>query len=145
MTNNWAYFEKLFEKMSESEIEFDQNLLDYLGQFITPHKKIVMERVLAERTRFIKWFWKIFLNRIMRVKSFLHAIVLEFRTSTLLKKSIHTKSIHTLLAALLSGLIYTNTTKRRVALFRLAFSRQGKKATKSMEPVPRLNQFPFMI
>lgn len=39
--------------MSEREIEFDQNLLDYLGQFITPHKKSVMERVLAERTRFI--------------------------------------------------------------------------------------------
>lgn len=39
--------------MSEGETEYDQGLLDYLGQFITEHKKIVMERVLAERTRFI--------------------------------------------------------------------------------------------
>ncbi|AMQ57026.1 TrmH family RNA methyltransferase [Algoriphagus sanaruensis] len=33
--------------------EFDQGLLDYLGQYITDHKKAVMERVLAKRTRFI--------------------------------------------------------------------------------------------
>lgn len=39
--------------MSERETEYDQGLLEYLGQFITEHKKSVMERVLAERTRFI--------------------------------------------------------------------------------------------
>lgn len=39
--------------MNESETEYDQDLLEYLGQFITEHKKLVMERVLAERTRFI--------------------------------------------------------------------------------------------
>lgn len=39
--------------MSERETEYDEGLLDYLGQFITEHKKSVMERVLAERTRFI--------------------------------------------------------------------------------------------
>ena len=32
---------------------FDQGLLDYLGQYITEHKKSVMERVLATRTRFL--------------------------------------------------------------------------------------------
>ena len=37
--------------MSEDGITFDQGLLDYLGQYITPHKKSVMERVLAKRTR----------------------------------------------------------------------------------------------
>ncbi|WP_026967104.1 TrmH family RNA methyltransferase [Algoriphagus terrigena] len=37
--------------MSEEEDTFDQGLLDYLGQYITPHKKSVMERVLAKRTR----------------------------------------------------------------------------------------------
>ena len=35
------------------EIAFDQGLLDYLGQYITPHKKSVMERVLSKRTRFL--------------------------------------------------------------------------------------------
>lgn len=39
--------------MSEEEETFDQGLLDYLGQYITPHKKKVMERVLAKRTRHI--------------------------------------------------------------------------------------------
>lgn len=39
--------------MSEEEETFDQGLLDYLGQYITPHKKMVMERVLAKRTRHI--------------------------------------------------------------------------------------------
>lgn len=37
--------------MSEEEDTFDQGLLDYLGQYITPHKKSVMEQVLAKRTR----------------------------------------------------------------------------------------------
>ncbi|TDQ19107.1 tRNA (guanosine-2'-O-)-methyltransferase [Algoriphagus boseongensis] len=36
----------------EPEIEFDQGLLDYLGQYITEHKKSVMEKVLENRTRF---------------------------------------------------------------------------------------------
>ncbi|WP_439490759.1 TrmH family RNA methyltransferase [Algoriphagus sp.] len=31
----------------------DQGWLDYLGQYITSHKKAVMEKVLAQRTRFI--------------------------------------------------------------------------------------------
>ncbi|WP_111669722.1 TrmH family RNA methyltransferase [Algoriphagus litoralis] len=31
--------------------EFDQDLLDYLGQYITAHKKSVMEKVLSKRTR----------------------------------------------------------------------------------------------
>jgi tRNA (guanosine-2'-O-)-methyltransferase len=35
------------------EIAFDQGLLDYLGQYITPHKKSVMEKVLSKRTRFL--------------------------------------------------------------------------------------------
>jgi tRNA (guanosine-2'-O-)-methyltransferase len=30
----------------------DQNLINYLGQYITQHKKSVMERVLSQRTRF---------------------------------------------------------------------------------------------
>lgn len=34
------------------EVHFDQGLLDYLGQFITDHKKSVIERVLAKRTRY---------------------------------------------------------------------------------------------
>ncbi|OOG73729.1 RNA methyltransferase [Algoriphagus sp. A40] len=40
--------------MSEEieEIPFDQGLLEYLGQFITTHKKSVIERVLAKRTRY---------------------------------------------------------------------------------------------
>jgi tRNA (guanosine-2'-O-)-methyltransferase len=33
--------------------DFDQGLLDYLGQYITEHKKSVIDRVLNERTRFI--------------------------------------------------------------------------------------------
>lgn len=37
--------------MSEEEDTFDQGLLDYLGRYVTPHKKSVMERVLANRTR----------------------------------------------------------------------------------------------
>ena len=37
--------------MSEEKVTFDQGLLDYLGQYITSHKKSVMERVLAKRTR----------------------------------------------------------------------------------------------
>lgn len=35
------------------DIGFDQGLLDYLGQYITEHKKSVMERVLSKRTRFL--------------------------------------------------------------------------------------------
>lgn len=37
----------------QDEIRFDQGLLDYLGQYITAHKKSVMEKVLAKRTRFL--------------------------------------------------------------------------------------------
>jgi tRNA (guanosine-2'-O-)-methyltransferase len=39
--------------MAESidEIEFDQDLLEYLGRYITDHKKSVIEKVLAKRTR----------------------------------------------------------------------------------------------
>lgn len=37
--------------MSEEKDTFDQGLLDYLGQYITSHKKAVMERVLSKRTR----------------------------------------------------------------------------------------------
>lgn len=37
----------------QSKSTFDQGLLDYLGQYITEHKKSVMERVLATRTRFL--------------------------------------------------------------------------------------------
>lgn len=36
----------------ESEVQFDQGLLEYLGQYITEHKKSVMEQVLSKRTRF---------------------------------------------------------------------------------------------
>lgn len=32
-------------------IEFDKSLLEYLGQYITEHKKSVIEKVLAKRTR----------------------------------------------------------------------------------------------
>ena len=39
--------------VNQAEIYFDQGLLDYLGQYITPHKKSVMEQVLAKRTRFL--------------------------------------------------------------------------------------------
>jgi tRNA (guanosine-2'-O-)-methyltransferase len=38
--------------MNENEqIAFDPGLLEYLGHYITPHKKAVMERVLSNRTR----------------------------------------------------------------------------------------------
>jgi tRNA (guanosine-2'-O-)-methyltransferase len=37
---------------TEQEITFDSGLLDYLGQYITEHKKSVMEKVLSKRTRF---------------------------------------------------------------------------------------------
>lgn len=37
--------------MNEGKNDFDQGLLDYLGRYITTHKKKVMERVLAKRTR----------------------------------------------------------------------------------------------
>ncbi|MBS4071074.1 MAG: RNA methyltransferase [Algoriphagus sp.] len=36
-----------------TSIHFDQGLLEYLGQYITEHKKSVMERVLSTRTRFL--------------------------------------------------------------------------------------------
>ena len=36
----------------EAEIEFDSGLLDYLGQYITDHKRALMEQVLSKRTRF---------------------------------------------------------------------------------------------
>lgn len=41
--------------MSEENptVDFDQGLMEYLGQYITEHKKSVMERVLSKRTRFI--------------------------------------------------------------------------------------------
>lgn len=38
--------------MKKSE-DIDQGLLDYLGQYITDHKKSVMEQVLEKRTRFL--------------------------------------------------------------------------------------------
>lgn len=67
--------------MSERETEYDQGLLEYLGQFITEHKKSVMERVLAERTRFITVVLEdIFLSRMMPAQFCELAIVLEFRT-----------------------------------------------------------------
>ena len=37
---------------SESKENSDQGLLEYLGQYITEHKKTVMEQVLSKRTRF---------------------------------------------------------------------------------------------
>jgi tRNA (guanosine-2'-O-)-methyltransferase len=37
--------------MNDNELLVDQGLLNYLGQFITPHKKSVMELVLSKRTR----------------------------------------------------------------------------------------------
>lgn len=37
--------------MSEKDSIFDPELLAYLGQYITTHKKSVMERVLSKRTR----------------------------------------------------------------------------------------------
>lgn len=38
---------------SNSFIPFDQGLLDYLGQYITEHKRNLIDQVLAKRTRFI--------------------------------------------------------------------------------------------
>ncbi len=38
---------------SESQENSDQGLLEYLGQYITEHKKNVMEQVLSKRTRFL--------------------------------------------------------------------------------------------
>lgn len=38
--------------MDAKEVEFDQGLLDYLGLYITAHKKALMEQVLSQRTRF---------------------------------------------------------------------------------------------
>lgn len=37
--------------MGDIESDFDKGLLDYLGQYITDHKKKVIEEVLAKRTR----------------------------------------------------------------------------------------------
>jgi tRNA (guanosine-2'-O-)-methyltransferase len=37
---------------SESKENSDQGLLEYLGQYITEHKKTVMEQVLSKRSRF---------------------------------------------------------------------------------------------
>jgi tRNA (guanosine-2'-O-)-methyltransferase len=34
-------------------IDFNKDLLDYLGQYITEHKKSVIDKVLSQRTRFI--------------------------------------------------------------------------------------------
>ncbi len=39
--------------MSSKIEEYDPGFLDYLANFITPHKKAAMEKVLAKRTRFI--------------------------------------------------------------------------------------------
>jgi tRNA (guanosine-2'-O-)-methyltransferase len=33
-------------------MKLDQNLVDYLAQYITPHKRAAIERVLSQRTRF---------------------------------------------------------------------------------------------
>jgi len=38
---------------NQTAVDFDQGLLDYLGQYITGHKKSVINRVLNKRTRFI--------------------------------------------------------------------------------------------
>ncbi|SDA74413.1 SpoU rRNA Methylase family protein [Algoriphagus alkaliphilus] len=35
------------------EITFDQGLLDYLGRFITEHKKGAIEQVLSKRTKYL--------------------------------------------------------------------------------------------
>jgi tRNA (guanosine-2'-O-)-methyltransferase len=40
-------------RILSQDIAFDQGLLDYLGQFITDHKKGVMEQVLSKRTKYI--------------------------------------------------------------------------------------------
>lgn len=37
--------------MGDIESDFDKGLLDYLGQYVTDHKKKVIEEVLAKRTR----------------------------------------------------------------------------------------------
>lgn len=51
--------------MNESETEYEQGLLEYLVQFITEHKKSVMERVLPERTRFLTVVLEDIFSRIM--------------------------------------------------------------------------------
>ncbi len=38
--------------MSQNSGELDQGLVDYLAQYITPHKRSAIERVLSQRTRF---------------------------------------------------------------------------------------------
>lgn len=38
--------------MSQKSGELDQGLVDYLAQFITPHKRTALERVLSQQTRF---------------------------------------------------------------------------------------------
>ena len=38
--------------MSQKSGELDQGLVDYLAQYITPHKRAAIERVLSQRTRF---------------------------------------------------------------------------------------------
>jgi tRNA (guanosine-2'-O-)-methyltransferase len=37
---------------SGDSMELDQGLVDYLAQYITPHKRAAIERVLSQRTRF---------------------------------------------------------------------------------------------
>ncbi len=44
-------FKKYNRMHDNQDLEFDAGLLDYLGQYITEHKKMVMEQVLAKRTR----------------------------------------------------------------------------------------------
>jgi len=38
--------------MEKNGLHIDQGLLDYLGKYITSHKKSVMEKVLSQRTRY---------------------------------------------------------------------------------------------
>lgn len=40
-------------RITNEEITFDQGLLDYLGRFITEHKKGVIEQVLSKRTKYL--------------------------------------------------------------------------------------------
>lgn len=40
-------------RITNEEITFDQDLLDYLGRFITEHKKGVIEQVLSKRTKYL--------------------------------------------------------------------------------------------
>ena len=52
MKSNWDSFESPESILMEHEDgPVDQGLLDYLGQYITDHKKSVMDRVLEQRTR----------------------------------------------------------------------------------------------